>query len=670
MRTIAILIIFLSGLIFHACVTVSFHEPISYEAESVFSISYMDETIDPADDFYLFSNKAWIERNPVPERFSRFSSFEKLEEINLEKIQNILIIAGLSDLNVSKTTKKLGVFYNSGIDSSKIAKEQKKFIKTTFDQIDQYNTKEDLLNNLASFHARGIYPFFYFFPGTDAMNSKMIIAQLSQGGTGLFDKNMYLSEEQNFQIVKSEYISHISAMFELAGMKKNKAEHAAKLVFEIEKKLAIVSMTAIQQRDVKQIYNLHSQDELKQKFPDFNWNKYSATLEVSPKKINVRQPDFFNEFNTLIKNISQEELKMYYKWCILNHASEYMSGGLYEEHFSFFSRFLRGIMEAPEQDKRVISLMNQILGNAVGKLYVDAYFSPASKEKAVVMVENIRAALKERIQNLQWMTSETKSKAIEKLEAMRLKIGYPEKWRDYTDLTVLNENYIGNVYNVLAFNVKKELHRIDKPVNPNRWPVTPQTLNSYYSVSQNELIFPAAMLQPPFFDPSADDAINYGAIGAVIGHEMTHGFDEQGRKYNKEGTAQNWWTSQDEEKFLNQVEPLVTFFNNYTVLDSFTVDGRLTLSENIADLGGLAISLTAFKKINNEKKDEKIDGYTPIQRFFISYGQMWKISIREKEQIRRLREDVHSPSDARVNGVVYQLDDFYDAFKITSGKRF
>ncbi len=643
---------------------------VSDVTEPVIGLSFIDKSVHIGDDFYLFANGNWIKNNPVPEQYSRFSSFEKLQDINLKQIHGLLENAAKNTNHSNLTHKLLGDFYTSGMDTAKIELQKFSPLKTEFIKIESIRTISEVQSCIAYFHTIGVNSLFYIYAAPDMKNTGQVIAQLSQGGICLPDRDYYTGVDIHSREIQKAYKAHIVEIFTLAYEEKKSAEGYATKIIEIEQRLANASLTAIEQRIPERIYNKTDLKGLETICPGFDWKVYFSNIGITPNEINIRQVDFFKEISKMIKEIPINDWKIYFKWNLLNESANYLGRKLEESNFKFYNTLLTGSTKQPERWKKVLSVSNSLLGEAVGRLYVEKYFSSDAKQKMVSLVVNIKEALSEHIAQLKWMSDNTKKQALEKLHAITLKIGYPDKWKDYTGLDLSKDSYITNIFQIKKYNFKLELSRIDKPIDRSRWSTAPQTINAYYSIASNEMIFPAGILQPPFFDVKADDAANYGAIGAVIGHEMTHGFDDQGCRFDTYGNLNNWWKSMDADQFDKLAGSLITHFDNYIVHDSLHINGRLTLSENIADLGGLSISLTALKNLlkNNPQKD--IDGYTPIQRFFIAYAQLWKLTIREKELTRRMKEDIHATSEARVNGIVYNLSEFYEAFGIASGKRF
>lgn len=644
----------------------------SEKGTQALSASNMDTTVKAGDDFYHYANGSWLKNNPIPGEYSRYGAFEVLEEENYNQLKEIMKEASADkDAKAGSVNQKIRDFYNSGMDTIAIEKAGIAPLKADFEKIDAIKTTADLMNVIIEQHSKGISPLFYLFGAQDEKNSNAVIAQLYQGGLGLPDRDYYVETDPRSVEIRAEYVKHVTHMFELCGFSNQDASAKAKTVMALETSLAKASSTRKELRNPVANYNKFNLEGLISATPGFDWKAFFAGVGVTgTQEINVGQPAFFKGMASMINTVPVENWKDYLKWNLVNSMADYLSSDFDKANFKFFGEFLSGTKEQQPRWKRILDLTSSSLGEAVGQLYVQKYFPPEAKEKMVKLVENLKLALGERIQNLTWMGDSTKLEAIAKLKKINVKVGYPDKWIDYSSLEITPDSYITNIMNSNKFETKRQLSKIGKPVDRGEWGMTPQTVNAYYSPNMNEIVFPAAILQPPFFWLDADDAVNYGAIGVVIGHEMTHGFDDQGRQYDKEGNLRDWWTAEDSKKFEAQTKVLVDQYSAITLLDSLHVDGELTLGENIADLGGVNVAYTAFLKACEGKDlNEKIDGFTLTQRFFLSYAQVWRNNIRDKALMRRLKEDVHSPGEARVNGIVYNIPAFYAAFNINSGDK-
>lgn len=630
-------------------------------------IANMDTTVKPGDDFFRYANGNWMKNHPIPPEYSIFGSFEELRENNNLQLRTIMDEAA-ADKNATGGSIKqmIGDFYASGMDSAAIEKTGIKAIQPELDKIDAIKNADEMIKLVAYFHTSGVGQLFYFYSGQDDMNSEKVIAQLSQGGLGLPDRDYYLTKDARSEEIRKEYVKHIANSFVLAGTDKEAASKLATVVMNIETKLAEASSTRLELRDPVKNYNKKNLDELKKIAPQFNWNAYFDAMGLkATNEINVGQPKFFAAMAKMIPAIPMDDWKAYMKWHLIHEASPFLSSGFEKEEFAFYSGVLSGVKEMKPRWKRVLSTTSYSLGEAVGQLYVEKYFPPQAKQRMLDLVHNLKDALKGRIEKLTWMGDSTKKEALAKLAKMNIKIGYPDKWIDYSSIKITKDSYFQNIMAASRFESKRDLDKIGKPVDRTEWGMTPQTVNAYYSPNMNEIVFPAAILQPPFFFMDGDDAVNYGAIGVVIGHEMTHGFDDQGRLYDKDGNLRDWWTKEDAANFEKQTQVLIDQFNNYKILDSLHVDGKLTIGENIADMGGLTVAYAALlKAMEGKDMNAKIDGFTSVQRFFLAYAQVWRGNTRDKELMRRLKEDVHSPKEARVNAQVYNIPAFYTAFDI------
>ena len=637
------------------------------KASPAIDAANMDTTVKAGDDFYKFANGTWMKNNPIPAEYSRYGAFEMLEEENYVQLKTIFAEAS-ADKNATEGTvnQKIRDFYNSGMDTVMIDKNGIGPLKSELDQIDAFSTTADVQKMLTQQHASGNYPLFYLFSSPDEKNSNQVIAMTYQGGLGLPDRDYYLSDEARSKEIRAAYVKHVAKMFVLAGSTPEQAAKDAEIVVKLETELAKISSTRLELRDPKANYNKTDLAGLQKMAPGLDWKAYFDGIKLSAtNEINVGQPKFVSGMAKMINTVSISDWKVYFRWDLINSAASSLSSDFDKEHFAFYGTVLSGAKEQQPRWKRMIDQTSNSLGEAVGQLYVQKFFPPEAKSRMVELVNNLKVSLGERIKGLTWMSDSTKKEAEAKLAKINVKIGYPDKWIDYSSLKVGTDSYYANKKSARQFAVNRDIMKIGKPVDRSEWGMTPQTINAYYSPNMNEIVFPAAILQPPFFFMDADDAVNYGAIGMVISHEMTHGFDDQGRQYDKEGNLHDWWLADDSKNFESKTKVLVDQYDNYKILDSLHVDGKLTLGENIADLGGMNVAYNGLLKATEGKdKSEKIDGFTADQRFFLSYAQVWRANVRNEETMRRLKEDVHSPGEARVNAIVYNIPAFYTAFNI------
>ncbi|MCF6242555.1 MAG: M13 family peptidase, partial [Bacteroidales bacterium] len=609
-----------------------------------------------------------------PDDKTRYGAFDELAEKNREKLKT-LILDAMNDKNAPEGSnkKKICDFYASGMDSVKRNEERIKELKPYFEKISQLTSKEEVIKMAAELQTVGITPFFHIYASPDEKNSSMVIANTWQAGLGLPNRDYYTNNDERSENIRKEYVQYIQNIYKLLGKNDEEAKQLADKIMKLETKLAEVSFTNLENRDPQATYNKMSVEDLQKTANGFDWELFINSLGYPEiDSINIAQVKFAKGLGELFTKTTLEDWKVFLNWKVINKSASYLSDDFVQEDFNFYSKSLLGQKQITPRWKRIQNQTNAALGEAIGQVYVEKYFPPEAKKKITDLVANLKKALEIRINNLQWMSEPTKKAALEKLAAINVKVGYPDKWRDYSGLKVSRDSYVKNIMASNKFNFEYMMNKIGKPVDKDEWGMTPQTVNAYYSPNRNEIVFPAAILQPPFFNVDADDAVNYGAIGVVIGHETTHGFDDQGRQYDKNGNLNDWWTDEDAQKYKEQTNKLVEQYNGFVAIDSMHVNGELTLGENIADFGGLTIALEAFKIDMKEKgidPNEKIDGFTPIQRFFLSYATIWRQNIRDKELKNRLENDVHSSGRYRVNGALFNVPEFYEAFNIKEGDK-
>ncbi|HKI78040.1 MAG TPA: M13 family metallopeptidase [Ignavibacteriaceae bacterium] len=629
----------------------------------------MDTNVKPTTDFYEYANGGWLKNNPIPGEYSRWGSFEVLAEENYKVLRSILEKASENkDAKPGSNEQKIGDFYFTGMDTVKIENDGFDPIKPELKQIDDINSTKDLYDVISHFHTTGTSGIFRFYGNTDQKNSDMVIAQISQGGLGLPDRDYYTKDDSRSKDVRDKYVKHVVKMLTLIGQDETTAEKNANTIMNIETRLAKSSMTRVERRDPNKTYNKMSLNDLVKMAPGFEWKNFFSQIGLSdPGEINVGQPEFIKEVSVMMKDIPLDDWKTFLTWKLVDDAANFLSSPFVNENFNFNGKFLSGQEVLPERWKTVMRMTSRMLGEALGQIYVKEIFPPEAKQRANKIVMNLIDAMGERIKGLDWMSETTKEAALKKLAGFTVKIGYPDKWKDYSKLEIKRDSYSANVQRASEFSVQRNYDKIGKPVDKTEWGMTPQTVNAYYEPTRNEIVFPAAILQPPFFNQDADDAVNYGAMGAVIGHEVTHGFDDQGSQYDVDGNLKNWWTEEDKTKFKERVQKIIDQYDAFTPVDSTHVNGSLTTGENIADLGGLTVAFTAFKKTDEYKNNKMIDGFTPPQRFFLSWAQVWRNNIKDQALMLRLKTDPHSPGKYRVNGPFANMPKFWNAFNVKEG---
>ncbi|MGB0428164.1 MAG: M13 family metallopeptidase [Flavobacteriales bacterium] len=635
------------------------------EKKAAFALSNLDKTVDPCTDFYQYAVGSWLKNNPIPKTESRWGAFENLSEENRVKI-NTLIEDVVADKNAKQGSDKqlVGDFYQSAMDTQTIETLGMKPIVGYLDQIDKINNKEELFNYMLEAYEKGIGATFGFWIGADSKDSDKNALQVSQGGFGLPDRDYYLSEDPKMAEIRLAYLLHLEKMFQLIGHDKTQAKASAVSVFEFEKALSEVSMTRLDRRDPIKTYNAMTIEELSNAAPGFKWAAFFQAFDIkNPEKIIVGQPDYMKGMAKVFQNTSLSDWKTFLKWEVVNSMAGYLSNDFVNQNFDFYSRTMNGVQSMRPRWKKAQGMLSGNFGETLGKLYVNRHFSEESKQNVSLLIENLRDAFRVRIHALDWMSDETKKQALVKLESFTYKIGYPDKWEDFSSIKIKNNTLVDNILAVRAFNFKKMLKDYGQPVDKSRWWMNPQTINAYYNPLYNEVVFPAAILQAPFYNSDADDAINYGGIGAVIGHEFTHGFDDKGCMYNAHGNLENWWTETDYSKFNEQGKRMIEQFNAYEALEGLHVNGALTLGENIADFGGLTMAYHAFEKsLEGKEKPADIDGFNYKQRVFLGWANVWKNNIKDEALRQRIANDTHSPGNFRVNGTLSNMPEFQAAW--------
>ncbi|MDO7086346.1 M13 family metallopeptidase [Pseudocolwellia sp. AS88] len=630
----------------------------------------IDNTVRPQDNFYQYVNGGWIKRSEIPGDKTAIGSFYDLRDDADNSVKAIIEdLAKQKNLVAGSDEQKVADLFNSFMDMEKRNAAGITPLLPIMDDINKLKSKKDLAKFFGEYQAVGINTPFSFYISVDAKDSSNYATHVWQSGLGLPDQDYYFNEEERFVKLRQGYLAHIEKMFELAGLPNGKA--AAQSIMSLETKLAEHHWTRVESRDSEKRYNKFAVSDLPKSVTDkFDWLTYLDALGVSGQKnLIVNQPDYAAAFGDIFTETSVADWQTYLTFHTLSRFASYLTADLDNEDFNFFSKQLNGREEQRPQWKRGVSVVNSNLGEVIGKVYVAKHFTPEAKSRMSQLVENLRGAYGESIDELEWMSDDTKKSAHVKLAAFTPKIGYPDKWEDYSALTIKADDVVGNIIRSGKISHTKEVEKLGGPIRTWEWGMTPQTVNAYYNPTVNEIVFPAAILQAPFFNMAADDAVNYGGIGAVIGHEMGHGFDDQGSKYDDKGNLRNWWTEADLKAFKERADNLVSQYSNYAVFDDLNVNGELTLGENIGDLSGVTIAYKAYKASLNGKEAPVIDGLTGDQRFFMGYAQIWRSKIVEKSMRNRVATDPHSPGEFRALGSLSNMPEFYDAFNVKEGDK-
>ena len=635
-------------------------------------LTAIDKTIDPCVDFYRYSCGNWMKNNPVPADKSRWGRFDGLAEQNLYVLRDILVQAQAPGKH-TPTEKKVGDFYAACMDEATIEKKGTAPLAPELARIDSIKTKQDLVKQIAYMHQHAMPAVFAFYGQPDMHDSNATIAYIDQGGITLPDRDYYIKNDPKSTETRQKYLEHVQKMFELAGDKPDVAAAEAKTVLTVETGLAQAAMDRTDRRDPKKRDHKMTVAEISAAAPNFDLTEYFAS-NGSPKfgTLNVGNPDFFKQVNAQLDSVSLADWKTYLRWKAINSHSQLLTKAFFDESFQFNGKYMSGQQEPEARWKRCVKSTDQNLGMALGELYVDKTFGPAGKARTLKMVQAIENAMHQDLGQLTWMSDTTKQQAYEKLNTIVNNIGYPEKWRDYSSVTIVSDDYAGNVARASAFEVKRQYSKIDKPTDKKDWGMTPPTVNAYYSAAMNDINFPAGILQPPFYGAGMDDAVNYGAIGVVIGHELTHGFDDQGRKFDAQGNFRDWWTPADAKAFEERADCTANEYSSFVAVQDdngeVKLNGKLTLGENTADNGGLKLAYMALTDIIANTPVKPIDGYTPQQRFFLAYGQIWCQNVRTQEARKRVLTDPHSPGEWRVNGAVQNSAAFQKAWGCKEGQ--
>lgn len=631
----------------------------------------MDMSVRPGDDFYQYAGGGWLKANPMKPEYSSYGVFNDLAETNRKQIRELFENLSKEKHAFGSVGQKVADLYNMAMDSVRLNKEGAAPLQKDLDKVKAFSKKADFTAFIADQHLYMGNPFFGIGVDTDLKNSDLNVMWLSAGTSGLPDRDYYLNTDADSKKKQEAYRAYLSKIFQLSGYKKKESEKAAKVIYNIEYQFAEAEMSRAEARDYNKLYNIYTIDMLQKNYPAIQWAKYFELMGVKDvKQVILTEPKVMAVAQKLMSTLSEQDIKYYVAGLIIKSSTSVLSDDFVNANFDFYGRLLNGQKEQKARWKRALGFPNSLLGEAVGELYVSKYFAGESKAKMLKLIDNLRKALATRIANLTWMNDTTKINALVKLNSFTVKVGYPDKWRDYSKLTIdPAKSLYDNVAAATYVETLRNLEKFGKPVDKSEWGMTPQTVNAYYNPTTNEICFPAAILQAPFFDVNADDATNYGAIGVVIGHEMTHGFDDQGRNFNADGNMVDWWTAGDSKRFTAAAEKLAAQFDQITVVGDLKANGHLTLGENIADQGGLRISYDAFKTTQQFQEGKEIDGFTPVQRFYLSYGRIWAEHMTEEAIYQQTKSDPHSIGRNRVNATLRNIDTWYDAFGVKEGDK-
>jgi putative endopeptidase len=629
-------------------------------------VGSMDQTIDPCTDFFTYSCGGWIKKNPIPPDQTGWSVYHRMSDDNKKILRDILQSAAVPDSNRDVVRRKIGDYYAACMDEKAIEQAGIKPLQANLDRIARLASKGEIADAASEMKSSGV--LFEFSADQDFKNSTEVIAEADQGGLGLPDRDYYLKTDAKSEELRKAYVAHVQRMFELLGDKPNVAAGEAQAVMRIETALAKGSLTQVDRRDPNKVYHKMTRQQLVTLSPSFHWNAYFAKVGLPVlRSLNVTSPEFFNTLNRELEKEDLASWKAYLRWHLINANAPYLSSTFVNADFDFYQKTLGGAQEIEPRWKRCVNYADNDLGEALGQVYVARNFSPEARQRAQKMVKEIEAAMQRDIDALPWMTPTTKQHALEKLAAIADKVGYPDKWRDYSALSIVRDDEVGNVLRAREFEFHRQLGKIGKPVDRGEWQMTPPTVNAYYDSLKNDINFPAGVLQPPAFDPDSDDAPNYGDTGATIGHELTHGFDDEGRKFDAQGNLRDWWTAEDAQQFEKRASCISDQYSQFVVVDDIRINGKLTLGEDAADLGGLILAYMAWREQTKDQKLDLIEGFTPEQRFFVGYGQSSCGSTRDETKRLDAAVDPHSPAEYRVNGVVSNMPEFQQAFHCKAG---
>ncbi|WP_297674410.1 M13 family metallopeptidase [uncultured Bacteroides sp.] len=629
-------------------------------------LANLDTTALPGNSFYQYACGGWVESHPLSPEYSRYGTFTELDENNRKQIQSLIEELAAAQHEAGSVAQKVGDLYRIAMDSVKLNQEGVTPLKADLEQIAALNDKKDVYALLANLRKQGVGAYLAVYVGADEMNSSMNAVQTYQSGLSMGERDYYLATDSSTTAIREAFRQHVQKMYRLAGFDEATAQKGMEIVMDVETRLAKAFRSRTELRDPHANYNKMSMEEIKKNYPTFNWDVYLSELGLKDvQEIIVGQPASLAEAAKILDTLPADQQSLYLQWKLIDAAAGYLNDEMAQQNFDFYDRTISGAQEMQPRWKTAVSVVSSALGEAVGQMYVEKYFPATAKERMVALVKNLQASLSERINNLAWMSDETKQKAQEKLATFHVKVGYPDKWKDYSTLEIKDDSYWNNIKRANLWGYAEMVAKAGKPVDKDEWLMTPQTVNAYYNPTTNEICFPAGILQYPFFDMEADDAFNYGAIGVVIGHEMTHGFDDQGRQYDKDGNLKDWWTEEDAKNFEERANVMVAFFDSIEVAPGVHANGRMTLGENIADHGGLQVSFQAFKNATAAAPLEVKEGFTPEQRFFLAYANVWANNIRPEAILQLTKIDVHSLGKWRVDAALPHIAAWNEAFGIT-----
>jgi putative endopeptidase len=634
--------------------------------EPALDVTSMDRSVDPCVDFFKYSCGGWIKNNPIPPDQSSWDTYSKMQDQNRSRLREILEAAAMPDPNRNSVTQKIGDYYSSCTDEKAIEAKGTEPLRPALERIAKIESKPEIAGVAAAMIDDNI--LFRFDSNQDFKDATQVIAYADQGGLGLPDRDYYVKDDAKSVELRKAYVAHVQKMFELLGDQPDVSAAEAQTVMRIETALAKGSMTRVDRREPKNLDHKMTSGELQKISPEFQWQVYFTKVGLPAlPSLNVSSPGFFRAMNEELEKENLADWKTYLRWHLVHADAPFLSGAFLNENFAFYGKTLRGQQELQPRWKRCTEYVDDDLGEALGQVYVQKYFSPDAKQQALKMVKEIEAAMEQDINSLPWMSAATKQQALVKLHAMANKIGYPDKWRDYSKLEIIRGDELGNVERARRFEFNRQLAKIGKPLDRGEWGMTPPTVNAYYDPQMNDINFPAGVLQPPAFDPASDAAPNYGDTGGTIGHELTHGFDDEGRQFDAQGNLRDWWTADDGKEFVKRANCISDQYSTYPIIDDIKINGKLTLGEDVADLGGLILAYVAWKEDTKGQNLQPLDDFTPEQRFFVGYGQSWCGETRDETKRLRATVDPHSPEKYRTNGVVSNMPEFQEAFHCKAG---